>query len=147
MREQSSVSLLMIDVDYFKSFNDSFGHVAGDDALRQVAEMLRNSCTRSSDMAARYGGEEFAIILPGTSSGGARLLAEKVRRAIEGLRIPHDQPKPGSSLSASIGVATLIPRQGQDVLTLVELADQALYQAKHSGRNQVAMLDASLRSG
>ncbi len=147
LREQSSVSLLMIDVDYFKSFNDSFGHVAGDDALRQVAEMLRNSCTRSSDMAARYGGEEFAIILPGTSSGGARLLAEKVRRAIEGLRIPHDQPKPGSSLSASIGVATLIPRQGQDVLTLVELADQALYQAKHSGRNQVAMLDASLRSG
>ena len=137
----------MIDVDYFKSFNDSFGHVAGDDALRQVAEMLRNSCTRSSDMAARYGGEEFAIILPGTSSGGARLLAEKVRRAIEGLRIPHDQPKPGSSLSASIGVATLIPSQGQDVLTLVELADQALYQAKHSGRNQVAMLDASLRSG
>lgn len=146
LREQSSVSLLMIDVDYFKSFNDTFGHVAGDEALRQVAETLRTSCTRSSDMAARYGGEEFAMVLPGTSAGGARLLAEKVRRAIEALQIPHDQPKPGSVLSASIGVATLIPATGQDSLTLVEMADQGLYRAKHSGRNQVAMLDGTLRA-
>ncbi|MBD9485068.1 PleD family two-component system response regulator [Pseudomonas sp. PDM14] len=145
-REQSSVSLLMIDVDYFKSFNDTFGHVAGDDALRQVAETLRTSCSRSSDMAARYGGEEFAMVLPGTSAGGARLLAEKVRRAIEALKIPHDQPRPGSLLSVSIGVATAIPAVGQDSLTLVEMADQGLYQAKHNGRNQVAMLDGTLRA-
>lgn len=145
-REQSSVSLLMIDVDYFKSFNDTFGHVAGDDALRQVAETLRTSCSRSSDMAARYGGEEFAMVLPGTSAGGARLLAEKVRRAIEALKIPHDQPRPGSLLSVSIGIATAIPAVGQDSLTLVEMADQGLYQAKHNGRNQVAMLDGTLRA-
>lgn len=146
LREQASVSLLMIDVDYFKAFNDTFGHVAGDDALRQVAETLRTSCSRSTDMAARYGGEEFAMVLPGTSAGGARLLAEKVRRAIEALGIPHDQPQPGSVLSVSIGVAALIPSVGQDSLTLVEMADQGLYRAKHSGRNQVAMLDGTLRA-
>ena len=94
-REQTSLSLLMIDVDYFKGYNDHFGHVAGDDALRRVAETLRESCTRSSDLAARYGGEEFAMVLPGTSSGGARLLAEKVRRAVEALAIPMTCPRTG----------------------------------------------------
>ena len=140
LREQSELSLLMIDVDHFKSFNDSFGHVAGDDALRRVAEALRAACSRSTDLAARYGGEEFAMVLPGTSAGGARLLAEKVRRSIEALAIPHDMPAPGSVLSASIGVATLTPKAGQASLVLVDIADQGLYQAKNNGRNQVAMV-------
>ncbi|MFC5698265.1 diguanylate cyclase [Pseudomonas sp. GCM10022186] len=139
LREQSELSLLMIDVDHFKSFNDNFGHVAGDDALRRVADAIRGSCSRSTDLAARYGGEEFAMVLPGTAAGGARLLAEKVRRSIEALAIPHDVPAPGSRLSVSIGVGTLVPKAGQASLVLVDMADQGLYQAKHNGRNQVAM--------
>lgn len=140
LREQSELSLMMIDVDHFKSFNDSFGHVAGDEALRSVAEAIRTSCSRATDMAARYGGEEFAMVLPGTAVGGARLLAEKVRRTIEGLAIPHDAPVPGSVLSVSIGVATLTPQAGQAALMLVDMADQGLYLAKKNGRNQVAMV-------
>ncbi len=140
LREQSELSLLMIDVDHFKSFNDNFGHVAGDDALRRVADAIRGACSRSTDLAARYGGEEFAMVLPGTAAGGARLLAEKVRRSIEALAILHDVPAPGSRLSVSIGVGTLTPKAGQASLVLVDMADQGLYQAKHNGRNQVAMV-------
>lgn len=143
LREQSELSLLMIDVDHFKSFNDSFGHVAGDEALRKVAESIRVCCSRATDLAARYGGEEFAMILPGTAAGGARLLAEKVRRTVEALAIHHDMPVPGSVLSVSIGVATLTPKTGLASLVLVDMADQGLYQAKNNGRNQVAMVVAS----
>lgn len=138
-REQSELSLLMIDVDHFKSYNDSFGHVAGDEALRRVADAIRTACSRATDLAARYGGEEFAMVLPGTASGGARLLAEKVRRSIEALAVPHDTPAPGSVMSVSIGVATLTPKVGQSSLVLVDMADQGLYLAKHNGRNQVGM--------
>ncbi|MBT8768562.1 response regulator [Metapseudomonas boanensis] len=143
LREQSQVSLLMIDVDHFKGFNDSFGHVAGDEALRRVADTIRDSCSRSTDLPARYGGEEFAMVLPGTAAGGARLLAEKVRRAIEALHIPHDRPEPGSVLTVSIGLATLTPKAGQASLVLVDMADQGLYQAKKGGRNQVAVVAAT----
>lgn len=88
MREQQQLSLLMIDVDYFKVYNDSFGHLAGDEALRQVAEAIRSSCSRPTDLPARYGGEEFALVLPNTSPGGARLVAEKLRQTVLGLGIP-----------------------------------------------------------
>ena len=141
LREQTPMSLLMLDVDYFKSFNDHFGHVAGDDALRRVAEALRACCNRSSDLPARYGGEEFALVLPSTSAGGARLLAEKVRRAIVDLGIPHDQPAPGSVMTISLGVATLVPIAGQTSLQLVNLADRGLYLAKQAGRNQVGLVN------
>ena len=138
MRDQSQLSLLMIDVDYFKAYNDQHGHVAGDEVLRRVGESLRGSCTRASDLAARYGGEEFAVIMPGTAAGGARLQAEKIRRAVEALGIPHDLPKPGSPISVSIGIATIRPSVEHDPLSLVIKADEGLYLAKHSGRNQVA---------
>lgn len=138
-RDNSELSLLMIDVDYFKAYNDQHGHVAGDEVLRQVGEALRASCTRAADLAARYGGEEFAVVMPGTASGGARLQAEKVRRAIEALGIPHELPKPGSPISVSIGIATLRPSEGNDPMSLIIKADEGLYLAKHSGRNQVAM--------
>nr|GFD57969.1 hypothetical protein [Tanacetum cinerariifolium] len=78
IREQTQLSLMMIDVDYFKAYNDNFGHLEGDEALRQVAKAIRASCSRPSDLPARYGGEEFALVLPNTSPGGARLLAEKL---------------------------------------------------------------------
>lgn len=138
-RDQSELSLLMIDVDYFKAYNDQHGHVAGDEVLRQVGETLRTSCTRASDLAARYGGEEFAVIMPGTATGGARLQAEKIRRAVEALGIPHELPKAGSAISVSIGVATIRPPVDQPPLSLVVKADEGLYLAKHSGRNQVAL--------
>ena len=83
----------MIDVDYFKAYNDSFGHLAGDEALRQVAEAIRGSCSRPTDLPARYGGEEFSLVLPNTSPGGARLIAEKLRQTVLGLNIPIPRPR------------------------------------------------------
>ncbi|AAY36360.1 MULTISPECIES: response regulator [Pseudomonas] len=138
IREQSQLSLLMIDVDYFKPYNDNFGHLEGDEALRQVAKAIRNSCSRPSDLPARYGGEEFAMVLPNTSPGGARLLAEKLRQSVSGMNIPHIAPAPGSSLTVSIGVATMTPQLGMPSRQLILDADKGLYQAKNNGRNQVA---------
>ncbi len=138
IREQSQLSMLMIDVDYFKPYNDNFGHLEGDEALRQVAKAIRNSCSRPSDLPARYGGEEFAMVLPNTSPGGARLLAEKLRQSVAGMNIPHIAPVPGSSLTVSIGVATMTPQVGMQSRQLILDADKGLYQAKNNGRNQVA---------
>ncbi|MCG8910165.1 MULTISPECIES: PleD family two-component system response regulator [Pseudomonas] len=139
LREQTQLSILLVDVDHFKAYNDTFGHVQGDEALRQVAGALRASASRPSDLPARYGGEEFVMVLPNTSPGGARLLAEKLRRSVQELNIRHELPSPGSPLTVSVGVATLIPQAGQTCRQLIELADQALYNAKHGGRNQVAI--------
>ncbi|CZT27741.1 response regulator [Pseudomonas cerasi] len=138
VREQTQLSLLMIDVDYFKPYNDNFGHLEGDEALRQVAKAIRNSCSRPSDLPARYGGEEFAMVLPNTSPGGARLLAEKLRQSVSSMNIPHMAPAPGSSLTVSIGVATVTPQLGMHSRQLILDADKGLYQAKNNGRNQVA---------
>lgn len=137
MRDQSQLSLLMIDVDYFKSFNDNFGHLEGDEALRQVATAIREACSRSSDLPARYGGEEFALVLPGTSPGGARLMAEKLRQGVATLKIPHTTPNAGANLTISIGVSTFTPQQGSDCRQLILAADKGLYLAKHNGRNRV----------
>ena len=138
-REQTQISLLMIDVDYFKAYNDAFGHLEGDEALRQVAKAIRANSSRPSDLPARYGGEEFALVLPSTSPGGARLLAEKLRQTIAGMNIPHVAPSQGSSLTVSIGLATMVPQVGSHSRQLIQSADQGLYAAKHNGRNQVAV--------
>ncbi|HEX8590124.1 PleD family two-component system response regulator, partial [Pseudomonas sp.] len=138
-REQTQISLLMIDVDYFKAYNDAFGHLEGDEALRQVAKAIRANSSRPSDLPARYGGEEFALVLPNTSPGGARLLAEKLRQSIAGMNIPHIAPSQGSSLTVSIGLATVVPQVGSHSRQLIQTADQGLYAAKHNGRNQVAV--------
>ncbi|SDH59452.1 diguanylate cyclase [Pseudomonas panipatensis] len=142
LRDQSQLSLVLIDVDYFKAFNDTFGHLAGDEALRRVAAAIRESCGRSSDLPARYGGEEFAIILPGTSPGGARLLGEKLRLTIQAMAIRHETPQPGSVLSVSVGVATLTPQAGEGCRRLIEMADRALYNAKRGGRNRLGVVEA-----
>ena len=136
-REQTQLSLMMIDVDYFKAYNDGFGHLEGDEALRQVAQAIRANCSRPSDLPARYGGEEFAMVLPSTSPGGVRLLAEKLRQSIIALNIAHTSPEPGSTLTVSIGVATMTPQPGTPCRQLILAADKGLYQAKHNGRNQV----------
>jgi two-component system chemotaxis family response regulator WspR len=139
LREQGQLSLMMIDVDYFKAYNDSFGHLEGDEALRQVAKAIRASGSRPSDLPARYGGEEFALVLPNTSPGGARLLAEKLRQTIAGMNIPHNAPVEGSVLTVSIGLATVVPQVGSHSRQLIQSADQGLYAAKHNGRNQVVV--------
>lgn len=139
-REDGLISLLMIDVDHFKPYNDNLGHLAGDDALRRVARCLKEACSRPADLVARYGGEEFVMVLPGTGAGGARLIGEKIRRDVQALAIPHHGMGADYALTISVGVATLQPQAGQASLELVDLADNALYQAKHNGRNQVAVV-------
>ncbi|MEM5433154.1 diguanylate cyclase [Cupriavidus oxalaticus] len=138
-REQTQLALVMIDVDAFKAYNDTYGHVAGDDVLRRVAAVLKDNCTRASDLPARFGGEEFAMVLPGTSPGGVRLLAEKVRRAVQDLAIAHSGSPTSSCVTVSIGGALLVPQAGEPASRLVEVADAGLYQAKRNGRNQVMM--------
>ncbi|WP_419711802.1 diguanylate cyclase domain-containing protein [Pseudomonas sp. NFX224] len=139
LREQSQLSLLMIDVDYFKTYNDTFGHLEGDEALRKVAAAIRDASARPSDLPARYGGEEFALVLPSTSQGGARLMAEKLRMTVEALKIPHISPAEGASLTISIGLSTITPQTGSNCRDLISAADKGLYLAKHNGRNQVGI--------
>lgn len=139
-REQTQVALLMIDVDAFKAYNDTYGHVAGDEVLRRVAGVIRDNCARPADLPARFGGEEFSMILPATSAGGARLLAEKVRRAIESLQIPHSGSPTSGVVTISIGGAVIVPDEQGDANRLVQAADTGLYQAKRNGRNQVVMV-------
>lgn len=139
-RNRSELSLLLIDVDHFKAYNDHYGHVMGDDALRAVAKALASVRRRATDLAARYGGEEFAMVLPETGLNGARLLAEKLRLAIEALAIPHGVLAEGSVVTVSIGVASLVPSEAQEPVALIEWADRALYQAKNQGRNRVEVL-------
>lgn len=136
-REQQDLSLLMIDVDYFKLYNDNFGHVMGDDALRSVAQVIAQSFSRPGDLAARYGGEEFAVILPNTSADGARSLADEARRAVQSLAIAHVAPVADAPLTVSIGVATVVPDRDMQPVALIQRADAALYEAKENGRNCV----------
>jgi two-component system chemotaxis family response regulator WspR len=138
-REQSQLALLMLDVDSFKAYNDTYGHVAGDEVLRRVAGVIRENCARPADLPARFGGEEFAMILPSTSPGGARLLAEKVRRAIEALQVPHGGSPVAPYVTVSIGGTAIVPGDNVPFCRLVEIADAGLYQAKRNGRNQVVM--------
>ncbi|WP_345812412.1 diguanylate cyclase [Paraburkholderia sp. PREW-6R] len=138
-REQSSLGFLMIDVDNFKAYNDTYGHVAGDEVLKRVAQTIEACLGRSHDLAARFGGEEFAVVLPGTSAGGLRLLGEKIRIAIEALAIAHSGSASGA-VTISVGAAAVVPMPGTAVTTLIEAADAGLYRAKHDGKNQVAMV-------
>jgi diguanylate cyclase (GGDEF)-like protein len=135
-RSEQPISLLMIDVDCFKSFNDSFGHPAGDSCLVQVACAFRGALPRATDLVARYGGEEFAVILPSTDSRGARKVAESLQAAVARLAIQHPA-SPSGMLSVSIGVATADASEHRSPAFLVHAADRALYKAKMLGRNRV----------
>lgn len=133
------LSMLMIDVDNFKAYNDSYGHIPGDEALKRVAGTILAACNRPTDLAARFGGEEFSVILPAMAAGGARLVAEKLRRAVEAMQIPHTASVTGEWLTVSVGVASGIPQAGGKFSDLIEIADRSLYQAKRQGRNLVVM--------
>ena len=135
-REQTPVSLLMIDADRFKAYNDSYGHQAGDDMLRAIGECVGASVRRSTDLAARFGGEEFAVLLPGAYLDGAAEIAEKIRTSVGELRM-RDHEGLRAPSTVSVGVACVMPSAGQHYRDLIEAADQALYDAKRHGRNRV----------
>ena len=139
-REQRPISVLMIDVDHFKSFNDRYGHLAGDECLRQVARALQTVCRRPGDVAARYGGEEFALLLPNTDSYGAVEMALRLRTAIRTLAIPHSG-SPHGIVSVSIGVASVPTADASGAEALFAAADRALYRAKASGRDAICSSD------
>jgi diguanylate cyclase (GGDEF)-like protein/PAS domain S-box-containing protein len=140
LRHGTQISLLLLDIDHFKPFNDQYGHQVGDDCLRAVAQAAVR-VVRTTDIVARYGGEEIAMILPHVDVAGARETAEKVRSVIEGLRVPHGgNPEGGGWVTVSIGAATALARVGGTMQMpegLLQAADHALYKAKHGGRNRV----------
>jgi len=138
MREQKPLALILCDVDYFKRYNDTYGHQVGDECLRQIAQVLRSYSRRAADLAARYGGEEFAVILPNIEAENAAKIAEKIRSEVEQLQIPHQASELGY-VTLSLGVSCLIPNRETNSQKLVTLADTALYQAKQQGRNQVIL--------
>jgi len=145
-RDATDLALLVIDVDHFKSFNDRYGHPAGDDCLRLIADVAERTLRRPPDFAARIGGEEFVAVLPGTDEAGAREVAERVRLAVLTSRMPHEG-NPIGRVTISIGAASMAPRPGDAAQKLIDLADRALYGAKQSGRNQVRTVSDGMTLG
>jgi diguanylate cyclase (GGDEF)-like protein len=140
-RAQVPLALMMLDIDYFKQFNDIYGHQAGDTCLILVADTLKKACGRAGEFVARYGGEEIAIILPATSPDYARQQAENLRCRLADLAIPHSGSVAADMVTVSIGVTSLIPRTEMSPSALLAAADKALYKAKEAGRNKVEFAD------
>jgi diguanylate cyclase (GGDEF)-like protein len=138
-REAAPVSLVLIDIDHFKKYNDHYGHLAGDDCLRRVAQALQHAVKRPFDLVARYGGEEFAVVLPDTGIPGAKRLAEEMRKAVEALDIAHALSALSGRVTISSGVAALAPEAGAHPDMLIAAADACLYEAKLAGRNRVVI--------
>ncbi len=138
IRSRSPLSLIMIDIDFFKKYNDRYGHAQGDKCLVQVAQTINDSVKRPQDYVARYGGEEFAVLLPDTEQQGALFIAEKICTAVEALGIAHESSQVGDHVTVSLGAAAMIPNKGDVELSLINLADTALYKAKENGRNRAA---------
>jgi diguanylate cyclase (GGDEF)-like protein/PAS domain S-box-containing protein len=144
LREGSRLSLLLIDADHFKRYNDTYGHVRGDSCLKQIAEAALDVVLRPGDLVARYGGEEFAVVLPGTDETGAKSVAEDICQAVRNRQLPHEGNAPGI-VTVSVGVASMIPQRGKSTQDLIEGADQALYRAKGRGRNRVVVSGISTK--
>lgn len=140
-REQNPLALILIDIDYFKRYNDSYGHQVGDSCLIQVAQAIAKVAQRSTDLVARYGGEEFAVILSNTHREGALRVAVAIQMAIAALGIPHGNSEVSDHVTLSMGVSSLVPTWEQSLETMIAYADQALYTAKKQGRNQVILID------
>jgi diguanylate cyclase (GGDEF)-like protein/PAS domain S-box-containing protein len=146
MRDCQPLSLLMLDVDLFKLYNDTYGHQRGDNCLKQIAEACRDVVSRPGDLVARFGGEEFVVVLPNTESEGALQVANEICEALRGRRLPHSN-SPFAIVTISIGCATLVPQAGRYATDLIAIADHALYNAKHNGRNQVCLGNALEKRG
>lgn len=136
-RDGTTLSVILCDIDFFKLYNDTYGHVQGDETLHAVAQCISGILKRPMDLVARYGGEEFALVLPNTDLQGASRVAGEVKAAIEGLNIPHETSEAGPYITLSYGVTAMIPESDAPGKTLVEQADKALYRAKAQGRNQI----------
>jgi diguanylate cyclase (GGDEF)-like protein/PAS domain S-box-containing protein len=136
-REKLPLSLILVDVDFFKAYNDTYGHLAGDQCLQKIAKAMRQALKRSSDLVARYGGEEFAVILPNTPLAGAICVAEEIWAQVKALKIAHPGSQVSEYVTLSLGVVSTVPFHEFSPATLITAADQALYQAKTSGRDQV----------
>ena len=140
-REQKWISIIMIDVDFFKPYNDRHGHLAGDDCLKRLAQALQ-VINRASDLVSRYGGEEFVAVLSGTDSAGAMLIARRMQERVQALRLIHGDSPVSPYVTVSMGLASRIPESPATPEDLLLKADQALYQAKSEGRNRIQVLRA-----
>jgi len=140
-RSDGMLSVLMLDIDYFKKYNDTYGHSQGDICLKSVAEAVTGSLSRNDDFAARYGGEEFTVVLPHTDAKGAQMIAEKIIASIKELNIPHKKNEVASYVTVSIGITTGKVQYGQIFYDYLKRADEALYMSKNNGRNQYTYID------
>lgn len=138
-REKTPLSLIMLDIDYFKAFNDTYGHLKGDDCLKTVAATLKKTLRRPGDFPARYGGEEFAVVLPNTDDVGAAIIAEELRASTERAGIEHINSLCADYVTVSLGVVTRFSEQAETPDDLILAADRALYRSKHEGRNRVSI--------
>lgn len=146
-RNDRPLSLIMVDIDYFKEYNDSHGHEEGDQVLKTVAKTIQDvGPRRPADLAARYGGEEFVVILPETENEGAFKVAERIRKSVKEQKISHKDSKVDDVITISLGVATDVPTNTGNPVELVRNADRALYEAKNNGRDQVRGMDNSIAS-
>ncbi len=139
--DPEALALIFIDVDHFKAYNDHYGHVAGDECLRRIAQAIIGAVNRATDLVARYGGEEFAVLMPGTPADGAIVVAERMRRAVESLAIPHAGSSASACVTVSLGVVATGGNTTVNPQSLLEQADVALYQAKREGRNRWVLVD------
>ncbi|MCU0537265.1 MAG: diguanylate cyclase [Hydrococcus sp. Prado102] len=137
LREKQPLSLILFDVDYFKRYNDCYGHQAGDECLKQIAKESSNAVKRSIDLLARYGGEEFAVILSNTNTEGATVVAQEIRDRVRQLKIPHQQSQVKDYITLSLGISTIIPDLNSSPEILIASADTALYEAKKQGRDRI----------
>lgn len=140
IRESQPISLIMIDIDFFKLFNDTYGHPEGDICLKKVAQVIQKTLKRPTDLVARYGGEEFVVVLPSTEKSGAMYIAESIRSGVNSLKIIHEASKVDEYITISLGLATTIPTINSHADELISQADKALYLAKEEGRNCVRSL-------
>lgn len=136
-RSSQPLSLIMLDIDYFKQYNDHYGHVQGDQCLKQIGQILTSAATRSRDFVARFGGEEFVLVLPETDEASAARIAERCRNLLFKAQIPHENSPVSQILSVSIGVGTTVPAHADEPVAFIEAVDRRLYQAKGNGRNCV----------
>ena len=141
-REGSPLAILLIDIDNFKPYNDNYGHLAGDSCLRKVAEAFNRAVQRPADLVARYGGEEFAAVLPNTDVEGAMILAEQLHTAIRDLKITHDHSEVTNIITISIGIACKVANLAESPTDLIGIADEALYEAKKTGKNKTQLSDS-----
>jgi diguanylate cyclase (GGDEF)-like protein len=141
VRDKNSIALLLCDIDFFKQYNDTYGHQGGDDCLKQIAQAIEKVSKRPADLVARYGGEEFGVILPNTTISGAIEISEQICQAVRDLKIEHKKSRAANYVTLSLGISCLIPTTENKMTEFIEMADKALYQAKHQGRNRVCVFN------